>query len=191
MNPHFCESGLMLFQAQIAESINYLEYGCGGSTVYACTQEKIKNIISVDTDIAWINLVSKLTHGTKKNIKIDHINFGETGEWGYPKSLKSYPNFWMYPVSPWISAKALGVGPDTVLIDGRFRVACFLYTLICASVGTVVIFDDYFDRPHYFEVEKFERVATRAGRIALFKVSRNYDIAELTALFAKYSQDWR
>jgi hypothetical protein len=181
----------MLFRERIAESTNYLEYGCGGSTVYACTQEKIKNIISVDTDMKWINLVSRLTYKSEKNIIIDHVNLGETGEWGYPKSLNGHGDFWIYSVKPWISAKTLGVSPDTVLIDGRFRVACFLYTLISAPVGTVVIFDDYFDRPHYFEVEKFEQVVTRAGRVAVFKVSNGYDLKELVVCYAKFTQDWR
>ena len=47
-----------------------------------------------------------------------------------------------------------GFSPDVVLIDGRFRVACFLYALIHTKPGTVIIFDDYADRPEYHVVEE-------------------------------------
>jgi len=41
-----------------------------------------------------------------------------------------------------------------VLIDGRFRVACFLCTVMHTSPDTVIIFDDYADRPPDHVVEE-------------------------------------
>lgn len=41
------------------------------------------------------------------------------------------------------------------MIDGRFRVACFLYSLLCAETGTVILFDDYSLRFRYHLVEDF------------------------------------
>ena len=36
--------------------------------------------------------------------------------------------------------------------------------------GTVILFDDYFDRPQYHVVEKYFDVVNRAGRMAEFVV---------------------
>ena len=33
--------------------------------------------------------------------------------------------------------------PDLILIDGRFRVCCFLSSLKYGNVGTKILFDDY------------------------------------------------
>src|SRR5699024_4064786 len=43
--------------------------------------------------------------------------------------------------------------PDVVLIDGRFRVACFLTSVLYANPNTKIIFDDYTDRTYYHIVE--------------------------------------
>jgi protein O-GlcNAc transferase len=40
----------------------------------------------------------------------------------------------------------LGVSPDVVLIDGCFRVACFLACWANIQRPTTVIFDDYTER---------------------------------------------
>jgi hypothetical protein len=58
--------------------------------------------------------------------------------------------------------------PDCVLIDGRFRVACFLTSLLNADVGTSIIFDDYNDRRHYHVVEEVVPKIKESGRQAIF-----------------------
>ena len=60
--------------------------------------------------------------------------------------------------------------PDTVLIDGRFRVCCFFTCLKFAKEGTIIIFDDYFDRPYYHIVEKYLDIHQKCGRQAIFKI---------------------
>jgi aminoglycoside N3'-acetyltransferase len=61
-----------------------------------------------------------------------------------------------------------------VLIDGRFRVACFLAT--CASIKkeTTVLFDDYESRTHYHLAEKlFDKIDGIDNRMAVFKIKPN------------------
>ena len=72
--------------------------------------------------------------------------------------------------------------PDTVLIDGRFRVCCFLTTLKLADEGTRIIFDDYINRPHYHFIEKYVPRVTVCGRQCLFikALKYNLDINELS-----------
>ena len=64
---------------------------------------------------------------------------------------------------------------DTVLIDGRFRVASFLTTLLYCEKGTKIIFDDYVTRSKYHIVEMFEQPIKSQGRQSLFIASNDYD----------------
>ena len=70
-------------------------------------------------------------------------------------SAATWPKFHTYPMVPWDLARARGLAPDLVLVDGRFRAACFLASLLFARPGAVILFDDYVDRPFYHTVEAF------------------------------------
>jgi len=188
--PHMELEGLEFFKSKVLRSSCYLEYGCGGSTLFAHNEAKVPQIISVDTDLRWIIKVKEQFVDGKSNSIIDHVDLGEIGDWGIPNSTEHYRDFHKYSSIPWIRAKESGLVPDTVLIDGRFRIACFLYSLLCARVGTSIIFDDYLDRPEYFIIEQFCRVTDRVGRMAGFVVIKEFNTNDLVALYAKYSLDW-
>jgi len=74
--------------------------------------------------------------------------------------------------SPWRHG---AVKPDLVLIDGRFRLACFFHSLLAAAPGTPILFDDYTNRPHYQLVEEFCPISETEGRQALFRVPAELD----------------
>jgi hypothetical protein len=187
--PYMDSEGLSCFKEALSHTSCYLEFGCGGSTVYACNETKIENVISVDTDAAWIQRVREEA-GSAVKLHLEHVDLGEVGEWGTPKNTERYGEFWKYAVAPWKKATDLNVVPDTVLIDGRFRVACFLYSLLSAKVGTTIIFDDYFNRQKYFASEKYCAIELRAGRVGVFRVSKKFNVSDLAADFAKYVTDW-
>ena len=67
------------------------------------------------------------------------------------------------------------VKPDLVLIDGRFRVACFLHSRLAAEAGTPSLFDDYTNRPQYHLVEEFCPNEQTEGREALFRLPVKLD----------------
>jgi hypothetical protein len=94
------------------------------------------------------------------------VDIGEVGAWGRPLSYEKSDKFRDYVSKAW----SLGLEPDTVLIDGRFRVACFLYSVTQMRPGEIVIFDDYVGRPHYEIVEKYLLPKVKNGRQALFEV---------------------
>ena len=76
------------------------------------------------------------------------------------KNFLEYANwFWNFDLKP-----------DLVLIDGRFRVLCFLTSIKFAPIGTKIIFDDYTFRPFYHVVEEFLKISDTCGRQALFEV---------------------
>ena len=189
-NPHMDPDGLARFQSAVASSRCYLEYGSGGSTIYANTIARVPAIITVESDRAWAQRVAAALDKQASRIFIAHCDIGETGAWGAPTNTDKAHNFWQYMVAPWDLAKKHGQVPDTVLIDGRFRVASFLYSLLASRVGTTILFDDYFDRPEYFVVEEFCALESRHGRMGVFIASPHFSTIELVRKVAQYSSIW-
>ena len=61
-----------------------------------------------------------------------------------------------------------GWSPDVVLIDGRFRVACFLTCLLMTSPGTKIVFDDYTENQRYHLASEIVTPSRVGERQALF-----------------------
>jgi hypothetical protein len=154
-----------MFQREIQSCQVYGEYGCGASTVWVAHHTKAR-IMAVDSSAEWIAKVALETEIFRERLRIEEVDLGKIAAWGYPTTYRHRSRFHDYVVSPWRH----GVKPDLVLIDGRFRVASFLHSLLTAEPGTRLIFDDYNNRPHYHLVEEFCPVKEREGRQALFLV---------------------
>jgi hypothetical protein len=152
-----------LFKKYLISSKKYGEYGCGKSTIWVA-ENTAAAIYSVDTSEEWINSCKAKLHGRKVNFK--WIECGSLKGWGRPKNYEKRANFISYAESFWED----GFSPDTILIDGRFRVLCFLTSLKYASEGTIIIFDDYTNRPHYHIVEEFIPQTEVYGRQCVFIV---------------------
>lgn len=175
MVPHLDIQGLECLKTNLSKSSNYLEYGAGGSTILADTYP-LKNIISVDSDESWAKNVSNILQNSNKSISINFCDIGPVGKWGIPVNNNGYKNYWKYTVLPWEIAKEKNCKPDLILIDGRFRVATFLYSYINSSLGTNILFDDYIDRSEYWIVEKFCSPMSMHGRMALFQINEKYNV---------------
>ncbi len=187
MMPSMDEGGLNFFKNAASLSKCYLEYGCGGSTIFAANVAQVPAIISVDTDKNWIEKVKSSIESDRPKLYIEHCDFGSVGDWGMPKTREKIDDFWQYPALPWRIAKEEKLTPDTVLIDGRFRVAAFLYTLLAAEVGTTILFDDYLNRPQYHIVEQFCLLSQRHGRMGVFVVTKEFSYTEITKKIMQYS----
>jgi len=156
-----------LFKELIKDIKIYFEYGCGKSTEYMFRFTK-SDIFSVDTSKEWIKKtqsIDALKSDDRLNLK--WIDVGEIGNWGNPNSFTMRKNFPIYASWLWQQNKT----PDLVLIDGRFRILCFLTTLKFSPKGTKIIFDDYKERKFYHVVEEFCPIIDRCGRQALFEAT--------------------
>ena len=157
-----------LFKKYLKNCDVYFEYGVGNSTRYLINNTKAK-IVAVDTDKKWINTIDVLRR--KEDIIINWVDLGELENWGRPKSYLHRDKFFDYISGVWnFNLKA-----DLILIDGRFRVACFLYSIMCADEGTIIFFDDYVDRGYYHIVEDIIPKSDCCGRQAMFKVPNNFN----------------
>lgn len=164
-----------LFHAAVAGARTYGEYGLGASTLWM-DQHTDARIIGVDTALDWVTQTQAQL--TREGHDIVHIDVGPVAKWGRPRTYRKRRNFIHYVESIW-RGDAL---PDVVLVDGRFRVACFLTTLLHAQPGTRIIFDDYVGRRTYHLVEEFAPAEAKNTRQAVFTVPAVQDMTVIKRL---------
>lgn len=183
--PHLEEAGLAAFERYAAAAHCYIEYGAGGSTLHA-VRMGVRHVVSVDSSKDWIDAVDKhLPSGAQ--VDLLYCNIGQVGAWGHPASNEGVNAYHAYMVAPWKIVQEKLLDPQLIFIDGRFRVACFLYSLVCASSGTTILFDDYMTRKHYHVVEEFCPRRGNFGRMAVFCVEKQYSLPNIIARIAEYS----
>ena len=168
-----------LFKKLSQETKIYGEYGSGQSTIWMAKNTDAL-IISADTSPRWSKKIKALN--SKHNMKVIYCvaDCGEIIGWGYPLDYSKRDNFQDYFNSIW---NKKNLKPDTILIDGRFRLACFFTCLLNSEPGTKIIFDDYVNRPHYHIVEEYLTPIDYCGRQALFvtpqKENKRYTLEQI------------
>tara|TARA_Y100001968_G_scaffold212470_1_gene195647 strand:+ start:71 stop:709 length:639 start_codon:yes stop_codon:yes gene_type:complete len=160
-----------LFKKSIEDIKIYGEYGCGQSSGWMLKNTKSK-VISVDSSKEWVEKVKTENKNYLSRLIINHIDLGKLGDWGKPVSYLMCSNFSDYTDYIWKQAEK----PTLVLVDGRFRVCCFLTSLKFSDPGTKIIFDDYVNRPHYHFIEKYVSRISECGRQCLFIVPLKSEI---------------
>ncbi len=170
--PHMPAEAVEELKKRLYSAQCYLEYGTGGSTRLAARM-KVPNIFSVESDIAFANAVKRAVkrEGSSSKFRMLAPDLGETGAWGRPKTTDRIAHWPEYPIAVWERLARAKLTPDLVLIDGRFRVACFLAALLHVKPGTPILFDDYVGREkRYGLVESFAKPVSFADRMAVFEV---------------------
>ena len=160
-----------LFKEEIKKVGLYGEYGCGKSTKWVLNNSTA-NVIAVDTSNEWVDAVKKDNQSNNNRLNIHYSNLGDVGSWGRPLSYEEICSFSEYTDYIWKQKKT----PKLVLVDGRFRVCCFLTSLKFAEEGTKILFDDYIIRPHYHFVEKYVSRFKECGRQCMFVVPSKAEI---------------
>jgi hypothetical protein len=171
----------------IDEANIILEYGSGGSTIYA-GKSNAQAIISTENDRDFLNKVVEEYDKTGPTLFPVHVYVGETKMWGYPIDKKFQDGWSEYPIAPWKIAIENELDPDTIIIDGRFRVACFLYSIGYAKPGTIIFWDDYVNRESYHDIESICRPRKIIGRAAIF-IKEHEEFHQ--DMFDKYCNDMR
>lgn len=169
-----------LWTALVHHSSVYGEWGMGQSTVVAL-RAGCKRVVSVDSAKPWVELLEDL-RGSEEAFEAVHVDLRPIGSWGRPTSYTRRASIDDYLRAP------LERAPDVelLLIDGRFRVACWVTAMILARPGTLIVFDDYVDRAHFHVVEELSGPVAIAGRQAVFVRPTNIDLAAHEALLADF-----
>lgn len=183
-------SEINFFIKAISSSKKYLEFGAGGSTCLTLLNSDAK-IYSVENDPQWINKMKNweiIKHlGDSSRLSLEYINIGNVGKWGIPTTNynKSFPNY-----SNGIFNKIDGKTIDTVLVDGRFRVACILSTILNCKSDVDIIVHDFWNRPKYHLVLNFLDVIDSVDTICKLRKKQNIDYEKVATLYGKYKYIW-
>lgn len=169
---------IAIFDMAIKESQHYLEFGMGGSTLRAIQKSKAM-IYTVESDPAWINYMRKyifIRLFENKRLHIFHVNIGGVLGWGCPEADVSKESFEKYSSSIFQSIDSKKI--DLVLVDGRFRVACILKTILSCHENSKIkiLIHDFWDRPYYQVVLNYLDIVHRVDTIGLFSIKKNIDI---------------
>jgi hypothetical protein len=172
--PTFDPEGLSFFKSAIGNSKIYLEYGSGGSTILA--SQFVAKLVSVESDEVFAKAVKDALPSSDADIEFVCPYMGLTREWGFPvfgkPTARRVARWKRYPQAPW---PVLGSEkPDTILVDGRMRVACALESLIHISRDTCLLVDDYAGRS-YSTIENFADLVAMHGRMAEFRKSGGFN----------------
>jgi len=181
--PHMSEAEANLFYQFARSSKSYFEFGMGGSTVQASSLVDGR-LVAVDSDLAWVNNTSKAIEPSRHERSLIHIDIGPTKKWGYPIDTSNSEIFLPYYQS------ITHYKPqefDFCLVDGRFRVACFLTALKHTRVDTVIAMHDYRGRGEYHVVENFARIIVEVEEISFFIRKQSVDLQALENMLETYS----
>lgn len=173
--PRFDAKGDAYFRERLEQSAHYLEYGCGSSTLLASCH--VKALVSVDSEaqrIADVQRKLAAPSSYRADVKLIHINIGLTVDGGLPafdKPTHRRMRRWIaYPSAPWRYFYSVAQEPDLILVNGGFRVACVLESLLSLPPRSraAIFVNDYADRPYYHLLERFADVR-RVGKMGVFR----------------------
>lgn len=167
MEPHLKPLDLQLFKKYLEnpEHHYYFEYGSGGSTVYALNCSNIEHVYSVESDKKWILKIESEIGNKKIKDKLQFMELDlhvEPNSWGTP-IIDDKPKWHLY------SDAILQLNQETIqkinviLIDGRFRVACALKLYQHINDDCIILFDDFFPRPHYHIVLDYYEIIDKSA----------------------------
>lgn len=167
-----------MFDRHIKNSKYYLEFGSGGSTIRVLLRSQA-TIYSVESSIDWIREMSKyvlIKYWNKKRLFFYHVNIGETKGWGFPAGDGSKELFPDYSSSIFETIDPQKI--DTVLVDGRFRVACVLSTILhlFSNENLTIMVHDFWIREKYQVILKYVTEVDRADSLGVFKIKTDIDL---------------
>jgi hypothetical protein len=195
--PHLTPLELECFYAQLIGCKTYLEYGSGGSTLAAL--RVVPNVVSVENDRAFYRAVSSKARSLSKGQYFPiFVNTGRTSAWALPAvqrptALRLY--LWRrYAIAPWTVMTRNRLLPELIFVDGRFRVACALESMLRLpkSSDSRFMLDDFeqYDGA-YFPIFEFAEDIQRHGRAVVFRRAANLDETRCRAVLSRHYADFR
>jgi len=176
---------LDLYTALLAGARTVIEYGTGGSTLLALGAG-VSRLVSVETDLGWIGKLREMPAIAEAErqgrLIFVHVDIGPVGKWGKPIDGSGAARYATYASAPWSHCHV----PDVVFVDGRFRVACALETVLQSVGNTKIAFHDFWKRPQYHVVLPFVECIDRVDSLAVFKRLTPFNESAARQLLERY-----
>lgn len=179
-----------LFTTYIKDNVNYLEFGCGGSTVHALINNYKLNVTSIETDLLFIDQLNNELNNDQSftnRYKLIHADIGNVKEWGAPANQDEIQKWLNYTLYIW---NKLQGNFDLILIDGRFRLCISLPSLIYMPQA-VFIFHDFTVRPHYSPLLKYIDTQDVVDSMIVYRRKAGLDCKNILSEAIKYLFDYR
>ena len=176
-----------LLRKCFSEATAYLEFGSGESTRFAVLSSSIEKIVSVESSRDFVTEYFSDDEGISRAQKSDRLRFhivdiGKIKDWGIPAD-KSKRHLWPnYPLSVFRSPSDY----DLVLIDGRFRAACVLTSLLNTSDSCRIIVHDFTVYPELFFLLRFLMIENQEDTLVVFRKRKNLNPKRIQRLIRKY-----
>jgi hypothetical protein len=156
-----------LFAQLLSTGKYYLEWGSGGSTL-AAVRSEIRQIVSVETDRAWIDRLKQNEEIARalanSRVMFRHVDIGPVAQWGMPIGTEKIRDWPRYAVDPFVTTD---LQFDVILVDGRFRIHCLLAAANCAADGATIFLHDYATRHSYTIADKYFDTINRVDSAAI------------------------
>ncbi|MBT7823152.1 MAG: hypothetical protein HN674_08480 [Candidatus Marinimicrobia bacterium] len=180
-------SELYLIKKYILGAKNYLEFGSGNSTIIASKTKSIKKIHSVETSSDFIHENLLEINEIKNRVKLGSLvfqitNIGQVRRWGYPKNdnkIELWPN---YSLGAFLTND---INYDLVLVDGLFRVACTLSSLLNTPQDCIIMIHDFWNRPRYHVLLEFLDPIESADTLGVFR-KKEFNNDRVKSILMKY-----
>lgn len=184
MPMHASKFDVQLFTSVVTNPFakKYLEFGCGGSTEIVAKKTQL-SIVSVDSATKWLCNVEQRVRslGRQDNFTAVYVNVGKLGTWGYPTDRK-FEHAW----SEYSGVVKNHTDADVVFIDGRFRVACILQTILFAKNYPTIVVHNFWSRPKYYEALSFLHVVSKGSSLLVATINPSFDRYKCQEVLAKY-----
>ena len=137
--------------------------------------------MSVESDPAWVDAVSQHPEIAplilSGNTAILYGNIGPTKSFGAPASMDHVHKWPTYIRLPWVEWARRGTMPELVLVDGRFRVAACLSTIVTWTLaggegrGPIVVLHDVVpERTSYTRIFDFFEIIESVETLRVLRI---------------------
>lgn len=188
LRPEMTDAEIGVLRECFSKATSLVEFGSGGSTLMGVRSASLRRIWSVENDTAWI---AKLrgepeiaqAEGAGR-LRLMHVDIGRTGDYGMPLDESTQARWPGYYQAVWNDPAT--ADSDLVLIDGRFRVACALEALVRCRQHAILLFHDFWNRPHYHPVLAFTDWLGSCDSLAILRRKAVVDPVKLEAVRAAH-----
>jgi len=177
-----------LFKSVLKCAQSYLEFGSGGSTFVAVALAK-ESVISIDGSSVWLEKVRQACEFEAgfSRLALVHVDIGPTAEWGYPSDSGTRERWPNYHRDIW--ARRASSDADVYMVDGRFRVACFVQILLHSRRDALIMIHDFDFRSEYHVVRDVAREIAVADSLSVFRRRDDRNETHMREILAAYEYD--
>lgn len=191
IKPRMSLGEITAYAAHLQRASVVLEFGMGGSTCLAAAQH-VEHLYSVEADQGWIDrclAMPEVTPLVRAGRLVTHRpDIGPIAAYSMPMDPASANRWPNYSTSVW---DQLAHTPDLVLIDGRFRVSCFLQAIMRLPASTTYVIHDFWSREHYRPMLQFASLVDRVDDLAILRAHHDIDWRSVGLATSAYLLDPR